>query len=550
MKPETLLAAALIYPEDNDFYDRFEASKIDSQRLYQVLAANKILLRVVRHGDLLDSRKGEIVRGLLKESELFRATQRRYREIEDELYGLVDLFDSHEIEMIFVKPVSYLPLDSDNYDVLIREEDLTRAFTALSQEGFVHLKRIVEADKFLFREVRRAKTFLGVHLHTRIGWDGVRFLDSELVWKGHRVERLRNRRVRFLSFNDNLLVTLAHFYFENHALRLSDLAYVLEDLVSDQVNWKSVAEVASSGNWESAFTEALRYVRHAHMALFDRELLTERDEVSLPHRVRSGLYRESTIAVSFPKDLPVIKVGWNLMAKIWADSSPLKQKLALSYLTIKGYVGRRVGSTPYNNITIGFSGPDKSGKTTHASLLCKNLVERGITAQYIWARGAPFLSDRIWSSVRNTLPVRSVEASTSSRHVKQAGTLASYVYIVNHFLKIKAKLLLARGAEVEVLDRNLRDTAVDVQMEFGVAPSFWVLRSLESGLPAPRIEFLMKSGTGRLGPHREQDNSREVSDLYVTAMMDRKTTPIDTSAEITENANKILSLTLQEYYGT
>lgn len=539
MMPETLLAAALIHPEGNTYCERLRASEVDPDRFYQVLVANKIVLRGVRQAGLTESATGTIVRALMAKSPLLRRAHQLYREVDDELFRLVDLFELHSLDVIFIKPVSYLPIDSDNYDVLVRREDLSRAFAALEREGFVHLTRIVEPDKYLFREVKRTKTFVAVHPHTHIGWDGVRFLSPELAWKKHRTKEIRGRKVRFLSFDHNLLVTFAHFYFENHMFRLSDLAYAVEDVLSQEVDWDCVVEAARTANWESSFMEALRRVRHAYVALFGNELLAEKDITGLP-RLQFASYPRGLGNISLPQDLPAVRVFHDLMRKIWRDNVPLQQKVALSSLNIKLILQRRMSSAPYNKITVSFSGPDKSGKTTHASLLCKNLGEKGITSRYLWTRGAPFVSDRIWSSLRETFGVTKKRGKIWTS--RQARVTASYVYLINQFLKLKAGLFLAGAAEVKVLDRTLRDTVIDVESEFGITPSFWILRCLESSLPEPNILFLMSPSKARVGPRVSE------WERYIAAMRGKKVTSIDTDDDIAQNTVKILSLTLREYY--
>jgi len=544
MMPETLLAAALMHPQGDTYCKEYGEVEVNTDRFYQVLAANRILLRVVRQADIAESATSAIVRTLMARSSLLRSAHRRYREVDEELLRLVDLFESRNIDMIFIKPVSYLPIDSDNYDVLIRREDLTRAFTALKREGFVHLTRIVEPDKYLFREVKRAKTFVAVHLHTHIGWDGVRFLDPEVAWSKQRIVSLRGRKVRFLSFDHNLLVTFAHLYFENHQFRLSDLAYAVEDVFSYQVDWNHVSDAARTANWESAFIDTLRRIRQTYRALFGMELLEEQEALKLPPRVRAASSPRSLDDASLPKDLPVTGVFYNLMRKIWRDSAPIQQKLAVSYHNDKLILQRRINSQIYNKIVVSFSGPDMSGKTTHALLLCKNLGEKGITTRYLWTRGAPFVSDRVWNSMRGKLGVSKKRNKMWASNLRQARVAASYVYLVNQFLKLKAGLFLARKTEVKVLDRTLRDTVVDVESEFAFTPSFWILKSLESGLPEPSIRFLMSSGTPAIrarGPER---------DRYLVALRGKKITCIDTNGDIDENAAKVLSLVVREYYET
>jgi len=543
MMPETLLAAALMHPEGNTYCERFRASKVDPDRFYQVLVANKIILRAVRQADLTESATGTIVRALMTKSPLLRSAHQLYREVDDELFRLVDLFELHNLDAIFIKPVSYLPIDSDNYDVLIRREDLTRAFTALKREGFVHLTRIVEPDKYLFREVKRTKTFVAVHLHTHIGWDGVRFLDPEVAWSKQRIMSLRGRKVRFLSFDHNLLVTFAHLYFENHQFRLSDLAYAVEDVFSHQVDWNYVSEAARTANWESAFIDTLRRIRQTYRVLFGMDLLEEQEAMKLPLTVRPASSPRSLDDASLPQDLPVTGVFYNLMRKIWRDSVPIQQKLGVSYQNVKLILQRRFNSQTYNKIVVSFSGPDMSGKTTHALLLCKSLGEKGITTRYLWTRGAPFVSDRVWNSMRDTLGVSKRRNKIWASNLRQARVAASYVYLINQFLKLKAGLFLARKTEVKVLDRTLRDTVVDVESEFAFTPSFWILKLLESGLPEPTIWFLMSPGTSAI---RARVPER---DRYLAALRDEKITCVDTDGDVEKNALKILSLVLTKYYG-
>lgn len=180
-------------------------------------------------------------------------------------------FSRQGIDFILIKSADSYPYESDNLDVLIKPYDLTKVVQMLKRIGYAELPQIREKHKFLFRKVG-AFDELPVHIHTRVEWEGTKFIDTRDLWS-RRTTVTENGGFYAPSPEDCILVTIAHLFFENHEIALHDLLKLDVCIKSHNIEWDYVFNHAHRLGWINALNLALLLANKSYALLFSRDLL-------------------------------------------------------------------------------------------------------------------------------------------------------------------------------------------------------------------------------------------------------------------------------------
>lgn len=101
-------------------------SAISLRRSYYILRINKALMKAMSGEHLKNSKLKKCIINYLEKKDLFRNAHILMENITNELLSIINLLNTNGVEAIFIKSVNSLPLDSDNYDVLIKDCDLKK----------------------------------------------------------------------------------------------------------------------------------------------------------------------------------------------------------------------------------------------------------------------------------------------------------------------------------------------------------------------------------------------------------------------------------------
>ena len=327
------------------------------------------------------------------------ATEQASYELQRDEYVIVrDAWRARGIDCLMIKSAGNAPSfphTSDNIDILVQPEHGPAARDTLRQLGYVELRNIEEPHKFLFRRFRGGESVSAIHVHEQVLWL-VGFMDEAALWKRRRISP-DDPMVTIPSPEDAILINLAHACYENKVFRFNDIIRVRHALKSAgaDFDWGYLETVALARGWHDGLAFMLLTYAHLEPLLFGDSLIPMNVLAQLGQIVAAERYATQRLAtvrampsVDLPTSLSYRFCKWLYYRKIWAD--PLhttSQKWYDTVMTLLVGIKLKTGIRPQPGMLITLSGPDGSGKTTHAEALLAALAVCGLKTTYVWSRG-------------------------------------------------------------------------------------------------------------------------------------------------------------------
>jgi thymidylate kinase len=471
----------------------------------------------------------------------FAATYDFAKRLRQKILHVSTEFARNNIDVIFIKAFSDFPLDSDNFDILVKGEQRENAISVLMSQGFRELTRCREMTcygepfKWLFRRVD-SDFPVSVHIHTGIGWEGVEFVAPEHVWERHRLEPIEGLDIGFPSAEHHILITTAHAFFENRSLRLSDLMYMSESLGQPEpIDWDYIGNWCLKDHWLKPFITFLYMVEDVHKSLYGESLLcAQRPKIFDVRPFRNfenvSLAPRFDVQQELPIKIPTIRAIIPFADKVLRTSgSDWKEKARTIWSAGRSYVNRRL---PFKRELparlICFSGQDGTGKTTHAKclraelakkirLLNDPLVERDFDAKYVWSRATGFNFEPLMQVARmlllgNRSPRPGKYATKRERLLKREPirSLWAYAMLIDEILHLEKVRIALLNNQIVICDRYIYDTFVDIECELGKSLSTTAKRVVKGSVPTPALTFLMDADSTYLAERRRHSNLDQI----------------------------------------
>lgn len=293
--------------------------------------------------------------------------------------------ESLGVPCVLIKSAGILPsfpYRSDNVDLLVPPESELTAAKALYDLGYVELRNIEEPRKFLFKRFRGGAEASAIHLHTQVGW-GTGFLVDEWLWERARPSP-DDPDVSILGPEDELLVTLAHAFYEDKEFKIWDIVKARHCLGDARFDWDYCARQAEERGWLQGLNVILGHVSRAEAAWFA--------DARIPNAVPSRLPPAPLPPVD-AETLPVrVSFAYSkrfYFAKVARDrrlSAAQKCDDAIRH-ALSG-VRRKLRVRSQQPMLVAISGVDGSGKTAHAEALQAAFARCDIRSRIVWTRGA------------------------------------------------------------------------------------------------------------------------------------------------------------------
>ena len=283
---------------------------------------------------------------------------------------------------------------SSNLDILVRQGCSKPARRILNDMGYVELLNVEEPLKFLFRRFAGDGSSFAFHLHEQVGW-GVPFLDNEPMWARARHPK-DDPDILIPGVSEGLLVTLAHWFYEDKALSLGNLFLTANALRTMTDPLAEPAAHARRRGWEEGFWGALAIFDEAWKRLFDSPLLSTEQRAELDHaparyaKVRADLlpqvrYGDNHVPAIIP--FRANKVAY--YRKVMKDPGrPIEDKAADVADTLVWAVRWKLHVRSQPGLLVTLSGIDGSGKSIQADRLRAAFETCDVRVKPIWARGA------------------------------------------------------------------------------------------------------------------------------------------------------------------
>jgi len=504
-----------------------ELCSIDSNKrlvseAFSLLESNKVLLRVLSSKDSEGfPMKREVISKFMDSSRAFEVSYKHGLDLKEELLDIVSKFSERSIKSVLIKSLNTLPLDSDNFDILVMEKDLSASFKVLRDSGFLRISWYREPYKWLFRKVNSPR--IAVHLHTAIAWDGIKFVDVSDLWKEYREKEIDGVIVGFPSPEHHMLITTAHAFFENREFRLGDLSYLIQDVHDNDLDWNYIDRTIQDG-WSDSFCGLLWLASHVYNVFFGDDLISEETyELLLKEHKKniSGLaeklvnqFREKPL---LPMKISTTTVAMQLGKKILKTSRiSFSEKAKMIWHLSGSFARRRIPiCKKHPAFLVCFIGQDGTGKTTHAKYAWKELkqISKKIRVGYVWSRGFGYSFQPFLLAAKRLLldneSLRTSQDSYFSRRTRllkkePMRSLWAHIMIMDHLLHLaRVQLALSLG-RIVICDRWIIDTLIDVECELGKPLSEFLKGRIECLAPKPQIAFIMDAQTSELIKRRPQ----------------------------------------------
>ena len=154
--------------------------------IYLLLENNHVLLHTLNY--FLSSKhylleKTSLIRKLVERNKSFSETYEFTIAFKQETLKIMKTLNDNGVETVFIKSLTEIPLDSSNFDILVKKQYILKAKKILEDLGFIELTRIREYEwggsphKFLYRKLYNG-LIMSIHLHTQVAWEGVKFADE------------------------------------------------------------------------------------------------------------------------------------------------------------------------------------------------------------------------------------------------------------------------------------------------------------------------------------------------------------------------------------
>jgi len=237
----------------------------------------------------------------------------------------------------------------------VKKQDVMKAKKILEKLGFTEIRKLREyawggpPHKFLYRRLYNGLV-MSIHLHTEVAWEGVKFVDEKELWNRICKAEVDGVKLGFPSPEIHLLITVAHAFFENKCLKLSDLVSMVEDFeYGSEMDWDYIADCTINGGWFEPFYATLRLADYTHELLFGRKLIEKDVFRRLAHqgRLLTQLSLEKKLIELFdrgrviPIRIPTSRIVIAFVKKVFANPHfSFIEKLGKIFSTSSSYMKR------------------------------------------------------------------------------------------------------------------------------------------------------------------------------------------------------------------
>jgi thymidylate kinase len=387
IKDPLFLAARIMDPDNFADLMAFETGQL--LRAAEVLAEQKVPLIALRE------RYGPVIEDTPL-AEFIRRDRADYQRQRSEFERILQAFAEDDIPAMLHKSTGGYPsfhYTSSNLDVIVPDGRTGDARARLSGLEYVELLNVEEPRKCLFRRFPGDGTSFTLHLHEVVGW-GVPFVDNASLWRNAR-KPADDPAIFIPGPLEALLVTLAHWFYEDKDLTLGNLLGTARAVGSIDEPLANGARAAARFGWEEGYWAALEMADTAWRRLYDRPLLDEKQREEL----ETGLARFPFVvravlnSVSYDSEVPAVEpflknklVYYRKLARDPSRSAATRFKDVVSTLLWAVRWKLHIRSQRGKLITI--SGCDGSGKTLQVNRLNGVFNTCDIRVKVVWARGA------------------------------------------------------------------------------------------------------------------------------------------------------------------
>ncbi|MBM3188979.1 MAG: hypothetical protein FJZ90_09700 [Chloroflexi bacterium] len=512
----------------------------------------------------------------LAESEPFRQAvsgeESRWTQMRREYAPVRQAFEDAGIVDVLIKSVGIppsLPYTSDNLDVLVPLEEGRRARELLWDLRYVELANVEEPHKFLFRRFANGATASAIHLHEFVGW-GTGFMDDADVLGRSRLST-DDALVRIPCPEDGLLITMAHAFYEDKAIKLGDLWKVAHLVRGRDLDWDLAFRQAERRGWREGLATCIHLWSELERRLygehsFPPEVVQRAEE--MPAYCRTYLQRRLEAPTTWPYGIAFGFSKRHYYRKLYLDRTlRARQKIVDAARHSWAGVERRLPIKLQRRMLVTLSGIDGSGKTAQAEGLRQAFAECGVSVTMVWSRGgSSALTDAVLRLVRPLLPrseaADRVSDTRAARVARQGAWLRRPILRLGWAALVIADLVLQYWARVAwpllkghvvIADRYIYDALVELAALTHRASateglSACLLRWLA---PRPRLAYLLRippQVAQQRKPDEALDHLADQAHAYEEVALAWGMRVVNATEALAESRDRLIHEVLTTYY--
>lgn len=251
-----------------------EFGGLNEQKLIVTLKKSKTLTKFTKKLDTQPQFKAKFLAAYPKLSQFITETKLRQQRDLAEFLRISQLLSRQDIHLLLIKSAGEFPHESSNFDCLIKPEKLAACASTLHQEGYEEMLNTREPHKFLFRKTHNLKE-LPLHIHTRVEWEAAEFADAATLRSRSRPFLNAETGALVPSVEDSMLITVAHYFFEDHEIKLYDLLKLWGLSNERCLDWEYMLGQATRLGWSDALALNVGLLNRMGTCCFGQPLFPE-----------------------------------------------------------------------------------------------------------------------------------------------------------------------------------------------------------------------------------------------------------------------------------
>ena len=523
-----------------DIRPEFLRETADSGEIVKILINNKVLSRTIAQAQQLQScPKKDFAFQTFSQHPDWEKMCLKVEKTKAGALQAVELLNRNGIASVFIKMSKSIPLDSDNFDLLVHPQDLPLIDQVLNTSGYMEVDR--EGYKVLYRKIENGDDYIALHLHTKIAWYGIEFLDCEQIWGSFKKKKIDGVNVGFINPKHLALVTAAHAFFENAEIKLSDILCMVDSL-SEPGIFDETLSISERLNWSSVYQAILSFADEIHRDTYDIgiiedgknepfELKTGKEKTDL-NKIR-GMIHKKYSSPFLPVEISgrAFRVRKMLSYVLFSDQSLSEKQSHLNYFLFTTFLGNlKRKLIPQSPFIVSIMGADGVGKTTNALKIKEEFYSRGKSGLYVWSRGASPLLRALFKFSTGVIECEKHQKRDEPRRIivaeEKRGNLFKNPIIrkvlvsaslFDYGLFMRLKFFSLRNGrnppKVVIFDRYMPDIFIDSVFSFKEDPqsrfSEIASRSLNLLAPKPDVTILLRASPKILFERRPSDFSSD-----------------------------------------
>lgn len=240
-------------------------NKIGWMRLLRKAAENRVLYIFSKRMMKLHAipKTPQLTRALKEIIEIGEGWFDRFRETMSFIWTVSE---ENGVPFLVIKTCKSTPYVASDIDILVRtKEEFNQINDALRDEGAVLEEK----------EVGKAfcvKTgLIGLGIHWGISWNGMTYVDNELLWKGKERVEVYGVECDVPAPDADLLLSSAHILSELYCITLGDFIH-LSSLLQENLDWNIIREQTKKHDWKRSFQQLLSITGSMYNKIYSKTL--------------------------------------------------------------------------------------------------------------------------------------------------------------------------------------------------------------------------------------------------------------------------------------